>query len=359
VTDKYEEKSREAYSQLLPDEIAAIEKCREWVEQNNMELPELPVQFADLHVLTISNSSLNMFNDCARKLEFRKFYSCARWEDSHAASVGRALHEAMQEFISSRDLNSAIFKLYMNYPYQYNTNPMDDRSIESCVGWLQKFAKNSKLEDLELVNFQTADGVQMPAHEVKFHLNLPSLPIGKNPITGAPIPVIYVGFIDGVYRNVFSGKLTIVDYKTTTRNVNDWMLVYKFDQQCIPYAFVLGKLFQREFTTLDIAYLIVKLNLLEPSTIPLHLTKTQNDILDWVRGLWLQVQEIRTYATSNWWPRKNGNCMAFNRPCRYFDLCHERNPETIARLISLDENECSSDREVERPWVTLDLHINF
>ena len=320
-----------AYIPPTPADLDAINKIKAALpEEEWMKLPVLHEEYANVHALRISHSSLGAFHACERKMEMRKFLSSDLRDESHASSLGNALHAAMLNYSQHKDIDAAIWELWLRYPYKYYTTPLEPRSFESAVGMLYELAQFDRLPHLELAYFQNPKtGEREPAIEVKFEIVIVNKPLGRNPVTGDPIPVIYVGFIDSVFFDIIERNFIVCDLKTTTRNISDWTPVYKFDQQCVPYALVLEEALGNHFETLDVLYLIAKLDLLDPKLLPYQFPKTIDDLRDWARGLANAIEDMCRYAITGWWPRKSGSCMAFNRSCYYFNMCQSRDFRTL------------------------------
>lgn len=349
------------YQQLIADGVpdyvlGAIEHME--CSGELAKLPTLHESYAHLHYLPISHSSMTTFNSCERKLEFRKFHGSQRSDDSQAASLGRALHEAMLSYMQTGDLQSAIWTLWELYPYQYYTSPLHERSMESAIAMLLELTQFDRLPHLELAQFKTQTGELRPAHEVKFAITFTNQPLGRNPATGLPVPVVYIGFIDAVFHDIVNRRFVVIDLKTTTRQLADYTPAYQFDTQCIPYAFVLNQILPEPLEQLDVMYLVAKLSLLEPKILPYQFTKTQTEIREWARTLQLDFERLQIAAVSGWFPRRSSACIAFNRPCHYFDVCQTRDPKVIRQLMRLEAETPGTDARIdEAPWITLQLEL--
>lgn len=294
--------------------------------------------------LLISHSTMTSYESCPRKLEFSKLYGYNLYRPSLVGDGGNALHEAVGEYIKTKNKSLSILKLMLKYPIHLCTNPMWKWSLEACysslistINWLDN---HPELEIAEING--------KPAIETAFIISI-------NHGIKNLMPVKYRGYIDFVFYNRINNEYFVLDLKNTTWNLIDFTPVYKYSPQCLPYSLVLASALNKDFDNLHVEYLISKVDVLEAQTFVLEFNKTKQDIEEWSRDLLMNLLNISTYIDMQWWPRKASSCISFNRPCKFFELCQSRKMNTIKLMLSsLDQPE---DREFI-PDIVLDLEIN-
>lgn len=297
-----------------------------------------------IKTLEISHSTLQSFHTCPRKLEFAKMYGFNLKGRSLAPEGGNCLHAAYGKYLETNSKNEAILCLMLQYPIDLCDNPLWTWSLEqtysallALINWTDK---NTQLE-LAII-----DGKK--AIEVPFLINI------KHNIPGM-IPVVYRGYIDFIFYDRMSNQYTVLDLKGTGANTVDFTPVYKWDSQCLPYALVLKRALDENLDFLNVQYLVTKLDLLSPQIQHLEFHKTEQDIKEWTQDLLMDLTTIKTYIQTQWFPRRSKGCMAFNRKCKYFEICDSRKLNTIMMMLqSLEQPE---PRKFEA-LIELDLEIN-
>jgi len=295
--------------------------------------------------LQISHSSRAMFASCPRKLEFRKFYNHSRREESSATLTGSALHKAYQDFLVHKDRERAIFILMMEMPTAYDERPLQPRSIEACYSTLLAMMDFQQYNKFEVA---VIDG--KPAIEVPFRLRIANFSLEDD----RHVPVEYIGYIDVVLFDPKHERFISTDIKTTTRGLSDFTPAYKFDDQQLPYAFVIESALGQPVDQLDVQYMNCVISLDNPQITNLPFVKSRADIEDWARGLALDLQMLKLYYNNNWFPRRVSGCTAYNRTCNAFDFCHSRDSAMIEHMLSF---ETAQEQRQFDPWIDIELTL--
>lgn len=300
--------------------------------------------------LRLSHSSRKMGQSCWRKLEFRKFHMNSNRTESLAGNVGNALHEGYQTWLLTGDKDKAVFEFMLRYPYKYEKSPSDFRSLEACYSTLLALMESQVLSGFELAYIEI-DGVAQPCIEVPFQINIADFSLDDEVDT----PVTYIGFMDLILYDRFNDVYIVVDIKTTRMTTDDMTPIYRFDEQCIPYAIVLERLLGRELKGLTVKYLSAYIDILEPKIRPYQFEKNEQDIHDWMRGFLVDLQMIKTFYQLNWFPRNSNACFAWNRTCQFYNECQTREDAAVDAMLEFGKKETTA-RDMEfTPWVTLDL----
>ncbi len=322
-----------------------------------------------MEYLRLSYSSLNVFSSCPRKFEFDKFYpKRARvWEDNYAADVGSALHAGYQHYLANQDREAAVWTFMQAFPVADEWNQLNDyRSMEAALSTLEEMFDSAQMTGYELARIRRPNtpkeieagltgGVVVPAVEVPFEIRFPGLkipPCGMFP-EGAGISVI--GYIDGVLQNLMNGLYRSLDIKTTRMKLLDSTPKFKFDAQQVPYGIVIDHIAGESVEAFEVLYLDCYIDLLEPSVALYPFMKTKRDLEDWAANKMIQFQQISRFAGQDYFPRTDGGCLFYNKPCRYLEPCESRDRDTLVTWFNAGED--IQQPEPFFPWITADVDL--
>lgn len=308
-------------------------------------------EFAPFDVLEISHSSMSAFDSCPRKFEFRKMHNCSLREETLPTKGGKAFHTGLQTYLATKDVDKGLFELIWEFDMQWQTSPMKPRSLEAYVATYLHTINNEKLSEYELAKIKTVDGKLMDATEVGFAIEIENYPFYPD---GKTITVRYIGFIDAIMYSKITDHYMCWDIKTTTKEI-DHDTEYHFDEQQIPYGLALEAILGVQCAhNFDVAYWVNRIDVLEPKSLFYCYTRTTKDVQDWVRGLFRNLQEIKTFTNAGWFRRKGNACAAYNRKCTYFDFCESRDTKVIN--IMLEQHNANVKREaLPAPVVTIKI----
>jgi hypothetical protein len=132
---------------------------------------------------------------------------------------------------------------------------------------------------------------------------------------------------------------------------------YKFDSQQVPYGFVAEHLQGRPLESFEVLYLECYLDLVEPKAIPYSFHKSREDLQEWVVNTILRLGPIQRSIAMDYFPRADGGCLTFNRPCFFLDVCETRNRGAITEWL-LEGNE-PGDKPEWNPWVKIQLDMGL
>lgn len=302
--------------------------------------------------LTLSHSSRSSFRRCARLLEFGKFYGdSSEREEAFAAECGTALHVGFQNYLIYREENRAVFAFLLAYPHHLEFMRPENhynRSLEACYATLMELLRSPILDQYELVYINTRFGDTRPAIEVPFAIELTNSPID--------LPTYFIGFIDAILFDKYSGTYLVDDIKTTRVRITDYSARYEFDEQTVPYAIILEHILNQPINELRVSYLSAYIDLTEAKVSMYNFTKTQDHIQDWYRGLCEDIGRIAKYYKKEWFPRAtNGDtCFSYNRACYFNDYCSSRDPKIITRMLNNKVRE-GLFPENKEPWIMAQL----
>ena len=311
--------------------------------------------FEHLTELRISHSSMSSFRGCPRKLEFSKFHLITRESDDLPAGSGKALHAGYQMYLRTKDKDAAIAAMMLEYPIHLCSDDTNSWSLESCYNALMTMINSRFMMEYELAKIKCVDGVVREAIEVPFEIRIKGFSLDDT----REIPVIYTGFIDAILYSYLDNSYHELDIKTHHRNLKDMNGIYRFDDQCLPYAFVLDTVIGKHSNNLSVKYLSVFVDIVNATAQLYEFNRPHNEIEDWARGLMVDLQTIKMYYQLGWFRRQGNNCMNFNRLCGYFRICQSRNIDNIRNFLKLTFNNLNTgkQRPIPEPWVVVDLEM--
>lgn len=322
-----------------------------------------------MEYLRVSYSSLNVFASCPRKFEFDKFYPrrARVFEDNYAADVGTALHAGYQHYLANQDKDAAVWVFMQAFPVADEWNQTNDyRSFEAALSTLEEMFDSVKMLEYELARIRRPNtqeeieagltgGVVVPAVEVPFEIRFPGLtipPCAAFP-DGAGIAVI--GYIDAVMLNLGTGMYRTLDIKTSRMKLTDATGKFKFDGQQVPYGIVVDHIAQGQVEAFEVLYLDCYVDLLEPTVSLYPFLKTRQDLQDWATNKFIQFQQIARFAGTDYFPRTDGGCLFYNKPCRYLEPCQSRDRDTLVEWFLMGEEP--AETKPYFPWITAEVDL--
>jgi len=254
--------------------------------------------------LRLSHSTLETLHTCERKLQLDKLLvtEIEREETEHTA-FGKAFGAGVATYLVTQDANRAMFELWLAYMPEIET---DKKSMARCVAALEVAIPrlDTILMDYEIVSFQGK-----PAVELSFRID----------ITDA---YYFVGYIDAVLRNRYTGKHVVFEVKTTGLQLLDLSPLYQNSGQALGYSIALDRIVGRKLSSYGVLYFVAQLPRdFVPKIQIFEWDKTLSDRLNWFISLGLDVKHLTEMAELGVYPKRGSSCLQFNKPCKYFGVC--------------------------------------
>ncbi len=263
--------------------------------------------------LRLSFSSMNTLQECERKFQLEKLLAQpVDKEESVHFSFGKGYGAGVQAYLVTRNKEYSLFQCWLNY------SPVieDDKKNQwSCLNALEKSfrALDNLLNEYEVAIFDNK-----PAVELSFRLNINETKY-------------FVGHIDVVLKNRFSGKYFVMEIKSTGLQLLDLKPLYQHSGQALGYSIALDTIVGKELSNYGILYFVLQLpawNAIDKRAVKTHVlpfTKTLVDRLNWFVSLGLDVQHLEAMQAINIFPKRHSACMRFNRVCPHFGTCSLQN----------------------------------
>jgi len=258
-------------------------------------------------MIRVSHSSLSSLNTCERKFQLDKLLvndNEKDREDTAATTMGKAYGIGVASYLLNQDIDEAIFKTFL----AFNEEVSDlKRTPWTCISLLLSSVPvlDNLLMDWEVAVFQ-----DKPAIELSFRIDIDPM-------------FYYVGFVDVVLRNRWTGRYAPLDAKSTALMLDDLDPMFRNSPQVLGYSIVLDRIAGEALTEYDLLYLVAKIFptpfkfTVETKTYP----KTLQDRLQWLLTLALDIQRIHSMQEHGIFPLRGDRCIQYMKPCRHFGTC--------------------------------------
>jgi hypothetical protein len=257
--------------------------------------------------IRLSHSALDLFHTCERKFQLERLLVGAPEKRDYPATVlGHSFGTGIASYLIHQDAEKALFDAYMRY---YPVEEDDKRTEEVAMNLLLNSFPHldNLLQDYEVAYFNGK-----PAAELSFCLNIDS-------------KFYYVGYVDVVLRNKWTGKYAIMENKTTAMNLYDLSCLYQNSGQALGYSIILDAITGKENTEYEVLYFVGQLgsgNGFMPKIHTLPFPKTLSDRLNWFISLKLDVSSIEEMLSINVFPMRGKSCLQYMKLCNQFGTCN-------------------------------------
>ncbi len=277
--------------------------------------------------IRLSHSTLDTVNDCERKFQLDKLLEGGTRDETEHTVFGKAYGVGIASYMILQDSERAIYEAWLAYWPEIET---EKKNIPRLIAALEAsfIAADTLLMQYEVVSFNGR-----PAAELSFRLDITD-------------EYYFVGYIDLVLRDRFTGVHCVLDAKHTGLQLLDLEPLYKHSGQTIGYSVALDRIVGHSLSDYGVIYFVAQLGQdFKAKVQVLRFEKTLLDRLQWFVALGMDVKHLEEMAALNIYPKRYKACMSYNRPCRYFGTCH---------LHSLD---IPKKREVDT--IEYDFHYNL
>jgi hypothetical protein len=252
----------------------------------------------------ISYSSGCTKNTCPRQFQMDKL-GPRGGESTVTFAFGHAVGAGIQTLLCGFPVEKAIWNAFLAWDVDLlSEEEKSKKSFDHAVYAIQKFVPYaaSILEEWEVVYYNGR-----PAVELSFKLLLPN-------------GYVYRAHIDIVLKNRTSGKLLVVELKTTSFT-NIHPATYGNSAQALSYSVVLDRIaaLAEGENSYEVLYIPYKTK--EQEFEPMPFAKSILDKARWIKTILLDCEEIERYIQEDFFPQRGQNCVQFFRPCRYYEMC--------------------------------------
>lgn len=260
----------------------------------------------DYRIRQLSYSSLLTLHNCPRKFELYKKRSTHKTAEAESSTItfafGHVVGQGIQDVLEGMSRDKVMVRALAGWHADlFSLDSRQNKSFWLALQAIQKFLSlrdQGFLDEYELVYYNGK-----PAVELSFAITFPD---------GFRLR----GFVDAVLQHKESGKVIVLECKTTSQKINP--ATYKNSAQAIGYSIVLDVLFP-EVSAYDVLYLVYQTKDLEYTPIPFAKSYLQRAL--WIQELLLDIETIKLYEDAQVYPMHGESCLSFGRECEYFQTC--------------------------------------
>lgn len=292
----------------------------------------------DPRLKQLSYSSLLTLHSCPRK--FQLYRSKVAGTERSASqgltfAFGHMVGTGIQDLLEGRTYHAALLNAFLAWPVDLlEFNDKQHKSFWVAAGALRRFEsmrRIGRLKDYELVYHEGK-----PACELSFAIHLPG-------------GFVYRGFVDAVLRHKHTGKVLVLENKTTGSNTVA-PATYKNSFQAIGYSIILDEIFP-DCSAYEVLYLIYQTK--QEDFIEMPFSKSYTQRARWLSELALGPELIRLYAESGIFPMHGEACYNFFSECEYYGSCHMSDKYLIPTLPS------NFGETVEKELMEYQVHVSL
>lgn len=294
----------------------------------------------DKRLKQLSYSSLLTLHSCPRKYQLYKLNTQSEQPEDPKGSLtfayGHLVGKGIQDILEGKTLQQTIWEAFIEWDVDLlYENPKQNKSFWGAIVALQQF--KSILDDGYLENYELVSYQDKPACELSFVIHLPD-------------GFKYRGFVDVVLQHKITGKVLVLEVKTTSAtSVNPAQ--YKNSAQAIGYSIVLDAIFP-ELSSYEVLYLAYQTK--SESYIQLPFEKSYYSRALWIQELLLDIDTIKMYEESTIYPMHGESCFNWYRECEYYGTC-TLSTDNLITPIDSDPEEALKEFQIH---VTLEDLIN-
>lgn len=257
--------------------------------------------------IRLSYSALESLLVCERMFQLDRLLEGAPEKQDYPATVqGKAFGAGVQSYLIYEDIDKAIFDSYLAY-YPVLEEPEKARSEEHAISLLLTAIPHL---DVILADWQVPVFQNKPAVELSFRLDIDD-------------KFYYVGYVDCILQNKWTGKYAVGEIKSTTMKLHDLSPAYQNSGQALGYSIILDQIAGQENAEYDTFYIVGQLNEKHSHQIKTYtFNKTLVDRLNWFIALGLDVQRLHSMLENNIFPCRGSSCLQYMRPCKHFGTCN-------------------------------------
>ena len=280
----------------------------------------------------LSHSSLNLLNKCERFYQLERLLLGSTERQHYPATVlGTAYGAGVASYLVHQDQDKALYDLWLAYfPILEDAVRTEAVAANLLIASIPEL--DNLLQDWEVLTFNSK-----PAVELSFSLQIDP-------------KFYYVGYVDVVLKNKWTGRVAVMDVKTTALKLLDLSPLYQNSDQCLSYSIVLDKVVGEANADYDVLYFVGQLgsgNGFSPIIKPYSFSKSLHDRLDWFISLGLDVKHITEMMELGIFPKRGDACLQYNRPCKHFGTCQLHGFDRMPEEVEEDTKEYQFTFELE------------
>jgi hypothetical protein len=294
----------------------------------------------DYRIRQLSYSSNLLLHACPRKFQLYKLGAGSSVPSPRSQitfAFGHVVGQGIQDTLVGLSPEQVIWRMFLAWDTDlFGSDDKANKSFWSAIIAVKKFSSLKDagvLKDYELVYYK-----DKPAVELSFSIVFPD-------------GFRYRGFVDAVLRHRITGKILVLECKTTkSRALNPNK--YRNSAQGIGYSIVLDSLFP-EWSSYEVLYWVYQSTIGEYTPLPFNKSFLQRAL--WIRELLLDIETIKMYEEANVYPMRGESCVMYSMEtekesnvwegdCEYINTC-TMNTDFLVKKCS-SKNEDKTDYQI-------------
>lgn len=264
--------------------------------------------------IRLSHSALETLLTCERLFQLDRLLEGTPPKQDYPATVfGKAFGAGVATYLLNQDTDKSLWEGWLAYTPILEDEKRTEEILLNLL--LVTFPKlDDLLQDWELAFFQGK-----PAVELSFRLN----GLGKE---SGIHNLYFVGYVDVVLKNRWTGNYAILENKTTGLDLLDLDSLYKNSGQALGYSIILDRITGESHSEYGVLYLIGQLKSrsgggFQPVVHIREYHKTLQDRLNWFISLGMDAARLEQMLELNVFPLRGGSCLQYMRACKHFGTC--------------------------------------
>jgi len=286
-----------------------------------------------------SYSMQNVLEDCPRKYQFTKMRAAVQIpidpEDDEVPgnatfAFGHAVGSGIAVFDQTGDIKASMLACFLAWDIDLLFDPFEEA---------QRTGRKAKKDGF----YHALWAVQMYPSFVAEETDLHEYDVVKleaNVVVDFENGHFYTGHIDELLRNRETGAFRVKENKTDGGVTVD-PAKYSNSAQALSYSVAIHAHGATEY---DVLYTIYSKP--EQRWMAMSFVKSPLSKLEWLQMQAMKCAEIDMYSEANFFPKRGGSCMKFNRRCQFYEEC-DINPNTIFKMKFSELPQCESFETLE------------
>jgi hypothetical protein len=296
-----------------------------------MEMTITPLHF-------VSYSSLNTFHKCPRKLEDEKLGPETPNFSNPDLAFGSAIGEGIQKLCQGGTLEEAWLAAFQAWDCGLDeAYEKANKSFAHALHAIYVFQSYANIlrEEWEVYEYESPNKELRNAVELSARVDFPH-------------GFVYRLYIDVVLRNKKTGKLLVLELKTTKNKRID-EAQYKNSNQGLGYGVILDAI-SKGYSEFDVWYYVYSSVNEDWDFFPF--TKSRLDKAEWIKTVLYDTGNINKCIETDFFPKQGESCFDWFRQCEYYGSCGMSKKFRHAGPLTLAER---AKKKAEEPF---DFHFS-
>ena len=291
----------------------------------------------DPRLTRLSYSGRGTLHSCPRRYQLEKISKIPRQrEENVTLAFGTVVGIGIQYQLERRSWNDTVMAMLLAWsvPDLFATEDRVKKGFFEAIFAVQQFStvRETALADYDLA--YTPEG--KPATEFSFRITVFD-------------QFQYRGYIDAVLSHRETGKLLVLEVKTTGYSeIHE--STYGNSSQATGYSVVLDTV-APGLSEYEVWYLVYKTGKQEFEILPFR--KLHSDRATWIRELVMDCQRIEAYEAEQHYPAYGESCRNYGRDCEFYGTC--KMSTAVLSLPYDPRNPAMQDRDEGNYMVELNL----